>query len=684
MTIALLHRLRVRLVAILAAALILSVTAALPAAGPVRAATQLRAVVIVGPVGSLSTGPSSAYVRDAEAVAKAAAAKGMAVTKLYPPEAGVPGVRDATWANVAAATAGANLVYFAGHGNGFPNPYISYLQPQVDDGYGLDPSANGNTPTYYGEQAVKSVKLAPGAVVLLNHLCYAPGASEPGNPIPAQATAINRVDNFAAGFLAAGAGAVFADDGSGMATLVNDLFSAPLTTTVDQLFASVDFHGHDIRAASVRTPGASLHLDPSRTGVYYDHAVAGRLTMTIDQWRNAQPRPRPPSCPTATAIPPINSSTTTFIPVAPTRILDTRVGIGLAGAFAAGVPRSLQVVGVDGIPTDALAVTINVTAVDETDGGYVAMTPTPAPCPATSTLNVPFGDTRANGATIPLSSSGQLNATYVGPYGDSTTDLIVDVTGYFVPSGGARYRPIAPARILDTRSNRGLTGSFEAGTARTLKIAGVGGVPANAVAVTVNLTVVDQTASGYVALTKLPSDGPSTSTLNVPIGDVRANGATVALNTDGTLSATFVARAGATADLILDLTGYFTPASGAAYHSVVPARVLDTRVGTGLAGTFTAHVARTLKVSGAVGVPTGAVSVTLNLTVVGQSAGGYVSITTKPANSPTTSTLNFPLGDTRANNVTIGLNSDGTVSLTYVARSGATTDLVIDITGYGA
>jgi hypothetical protein len=592
------------------------------------------------------------------------------------------GVKDATWANIAAATAGANLVYFAGHGNGFPNPYVGHLQPLVDDGYGLDPSPNGNTPTYYGERDVTRVKLAPGAIVFLNHLCYAPGSSEPGRPVPTQAIAIERVDNFAAGFLAAGAGAVLSDDSSGMATLVNELFSAAPTTTLDQLFATVDYHGHDIRRASVRTPGASLHLDPSGTGVVWDHALAGRLGMTTDDWLHAHARPPAPACPGPTALPPITSSASTFVPLGPIRILDTRLGTGLAGPFVAGVGRALQVSGTHGIPSGALAVTANVTVVGQTDGGYVALTPAVAPCPPTSTLNFPIGDTRANGATIPLGPTGQLGATYRGPFGDATTDLVIDVTGFFLPSGGARYDPVAPTRILDTRLGTGLAGTFASGVARTLKVAGVAGVPANAVAVTVNLTVVNQTASGYVALTSKPTDLPSTSTLNLPLGDTRANGATVPLNSDGTLSATYRARFGATANLVLDLTGYFAPTSGATYHSLAPTRILDTRVGTGLAGVLASHIARTLRVAGVAGIPAGVVAVSLNLTVVGESAGGYVAITTKPTDRPLTSTLNLPLGDIRANGATVALNSDGTLSVTFVAGTRATTNLIIDVTGY--
>jgi putative cell wall-binding protein len=245
-------------------------------ARPTRAATQLKAVIIVGPTGSLTSG----YESSADAVAAAAAANGMAVTKLYTP--------NATWANVAAATAGANLVYFAGHGNGFPNPYVNFLQPQYNDGYGLDPgkcSSATDCPTYYGEQYVSQVKLAPNAIVLLNHLCYAPGASEPGNPVPSLSVAVQRADNFAAGFLAAGAGAVFAADGGDFPNLVNALFSSAATTTMDQLFEANGFNGtSDQYLPSSRTGWARIHIDPESGGLVYTHVVTGDLGLTVADW----------------------------------------------------------------------------------------------------------------------------------------------------------------------------------------------------------------------------------------------------------------------------------------------------------------------------------------------------------------------------------------------------------------
>ena len=104
---------------------------------------------------------------------------------------------------------------------------------------------------------------------------------------------------------------------------------------------------------------------------------------------------------------------------------------GLTGPFAANTPRVFQVAGKPGIPTNAIAVTGNVTVTNQTAGGYLSVTPTAVVNPLSSTINFPVGDNRANNVTIPLSADGKLAAVYKAP-GGRTTQLIFDVTGYFL------------------------------------------------------------------------------------------------------------------------------------------------------------------------------------------------------------------------------------------------------------
>ncbi len=120
----------------------------------------------------------------------------------------------------------------------------------------------------------------------------------------------------------------------------------------------------------------------------------------------------------------------TFVPLTPARLLDTRIGNGLSGPFSAGTPRTFEVAGRGGVPLNATGVTGNLTVTNQTAPGWAFLGPDPLANPPSSTLNFPVGDTRANGVTVALSLTGTLSATngYSG-----TTDLIFDVTGYFVP-----------------------------------------------------------------------------------------------------------------------------------------------------------------------------------------------------------------------------------------------------------
>ena len=73
-----------------------------------------------------------------------------------------------------------------GHGNGWPSPYTYDPIYTTKDGFGLNATAGDGdyNNKYYGEPYVATLDLAPGAIVLLHHLCYASGNSEPGDAEP--------------------------------------------------------------------------------------------------------------------------------------------------------------------------------------------------------------------------------------------------------------------------------------------------------------------------------------------------------------------------------------------------------------------------------------------------------------------------------------------------------------------
>jgi uncharacterized membrane protein YoaK (UPF0700 family) len=278
--------------------------------------------------------------------------------------------------------------------------------------------------------------------------------------------------------------------------------------------------------------------------------------------------------------------------------------------------------------------------------------------------------------------------------------LASDPSPAVMPLAGATYVPVTPNRLVDSRAGTrlGLAASLTAGTPASFGVTGraagdsAKNIPSNAIAVTGNITAVNEGSKGYFSLTPTrPSGTPSTSTLNFPAGDIRANAVTAPLGSDGKLWVTFIGAAGKKADVIFDVTGYFVPnTSGATYVPLTPNRLVDSRAGTrlGLAASLTSGTPASFKVTGRNGdasqnVPAGAIAVTGNLTAVGEGSKGYFSLTpTRPSGTPSTSTLNFPKGDVRANSVTVPLGSSGVLWVTFVGTAGAKADVVFDVTGY--
>ena len=175
-----------------------------------------KVVFVVGPAGAATNG----YRSQARAAAAIARKYTPDVVELYSP--------NATWPAVREALQGASLVVYMGHGNGWPSKYRDSLFPPTQDGFGLNPKAGGDdyTHQYFGEASVGGqVELARNAIVLLNHLCYASGNSEPGLPEGSLIQAKQRVDNYAAGFIRAGAAAVIAEAWSSPSYFVKTILS---------------------------------------------------------------------------------------------------------------------------------------------------------------------------------------------------------------------------------------------------------------------------------------------------------------------------------------------------------------------------------------------------------------------------------------------------------------------------
>jgi hypothetical protein len=224
---------------------------------------------------------------------------------------------------------------------------------------------------------------------------------------------------------------------------------------------------------------------------------------------------------------------------------------------------------------------------------------------------------------------------------------------------GDGFTGITPTRLLDTRDGTGgPQQKFGEQEQRQLTVTGGSTtVPVDASAVVLNLTATNSSKTSHVTAWPAGVAMPGVSNVNFTCCETRPNLAIVKVGTGGQIS--LFNNAG-TIDLLADVVGYFSPGTGAKFTPTLnPTRVLDSRVGTGLNGAWGAAQTRNLQVGGAAGVPSDAVGVVMNTTVVGPTQPSHLSVYPAGVSPPGVSNLNFVAGQTVPNLVIVKLGSGG-------------------------
>jgi uncharacterized repeat protein (TIGR01451 family) len=372
-----------------------------------------------------------------------------------------------------------------------------------------------------------------------------------------------------------------------------------------------------------------------------------------------------------------------FVPITPCRVVDTRGTAGPFGgpAMGAGTSRSFVLTaGSCGVPPNAVAFSLNVTVVPHGPLGYLTIWPSDQPRPVASTLNSFDGRVKANAAIVPANASGAVSV-----YATDTTDAVLDLNGYFVPStglGALAFYPVSPCRVFDTRSPNGPQGgpSMSALQTRDVPItSGPCGIPANAKAFSMNFTVIPKAGLfSFLATWPAGLPRPGVSTLNAFTGAVTANAAIVPAGVGGAISI-YTTDA---AEVFGDINGYFAdPTSdGLYFYAKVPCRVVDTRNSVGPFGGPSLNGSRDFQISaGSCSLPA-ASAYSLNVTVVPQGRLDFLTLWPATGVRPGVSTLNAFDGSVTSNAAIVPAAAAGTIR----AFSTQVTDFFLDINGYFA
>ena len=340
--------------------------------------------------------------------------------------------------------------------------------------------------------------------------------------------------------------------------------------------------------------------------------------------------------------------TSRYLPLTPCRLVDTR---GETRNRMVSIPVSGQC----GVPVQATAVIVTLTATGVNAFGFLTAWPSGVEEPTASNLNFGPGQTLANTALVSLGLNGAISIS-----SSVTADKIVDVTGYFVPASSAqagRYVEITPSRLMDSRNEtRPAAGSTTTVTAT--------GLPDDVSGIAVNITFTNASNAGYFTVYGQGARPTASS------GNVDRVGQTRAIFTIVPTSADIHIYSQSGADIIVDVVGYFTGESAqdsteGLLSPQAPSRVLDTR------STGPIYANGSMEIA----VPSGS-AVWANVTAVDSTAAGFLSARAAGTSLNATSAVNFDRGADVANSAIISRSERG-----IALWSRTTSHAIVDIMG---
>ena len=366
-----------------------------------------------------------------------------------------------------------------------------------------------------------------------------------------------------------------------------------------------------------------------------------------------------------------------FTPIPPNRLVDTRVPIG---ATPGGTPGdngtiSVQITGRAGIPDNAKAVVLNVTATNTTGPGFVTAYPAGQGLPVASNLNPERANQNIpNLVTVPIGTNGQINIFTL-----TQADIIVDAFGFYTPATSAkagRFVPAGPVRAYDSRDSRGPLAPGE-----TVRVPLDKFIDKSATAVVLNVTATEATADGFFTVYADGAARPPTSNLNVVKGGTVPNQVIVPVSPTGVDIYSF-----AGGHVIVDVFGYYTgdsapTATDGLFVPLPPTRFLDTREDTNPLGPkqrLFAGWTVEMPVINRSNIPFSVSAIVANTTLANTRAPGFTTVYPAGTPRPLASNLNATTSAQQIANHTIV--PVGVRGVAFYSQTGS--HIIVDVTGW--
>ena len=233
----------------------------------------------------------------------------------------------------------------------------------------------------------------------------------------------------------------------------------------------------------------------------------------------------------------------TYTPVTPARVLDTRNGQPLGPGGTVTVP-------INQAPPGVTAVALNLTGTQPTGDTFLTVYPAGEAQPPTSSLNLAPGQTRANLVAVKVTNNAVKIYNLSG-----TTHVVVDLLGYWAPFSSGRMQAMSPVRVLDTRIGLGAPDAPLAKEATTvLQFPGPSAVPVGkATAVVLTVTVTEPASDGWLVVYPGDAGLPLASNVNYTAGATVPNLVIVPLDDLGRVK---IYSSGGPVEVIVDVVGW--------------------------------------------------------------------------------------------------------------------------------
>ncbi|QGG39894.1 hypothetical protein [Aeromicrobium yanjiei] len=294
--------------------------------------------------------------------------------------------------------------------------------------------------------------------------------------------------------------------------------------------------------------------------------------------------------------------------------------------------------------------------------------------------------THASSNTVVVKPGADGKVTFRNSAGD--TDINVDVQGFFTAvtdaSAAGGFVPVDPFRLVSTEDGIGVPAvKLVGGTTTHVKVGGVGDIPADASAIFANVRVTYVSSDGGLKVQASDASSNTATAINLAPGAPQDTGLSVKLGSDGRIKLTMSGSSSLTAEVKIDVQGYFskTGGEGSLFNPLAKhPRIYDSRTSTAIP----AKSSRVVKIAGVGGLPDdGSLSaVALTITAVDWTASGAVRVVNDDLDGGGTSNIGFWTTSDRS------VVSTSIVSVSYSGEvridntSGGSVHIILDAQGW--